>query len=182
MKKVTIILITLAIPFMLIAQESQVEKIFDKYSGKEGYTSVYITKYMFNLFAKIANEDEDKEFKEITSKLDGMKILAVESDDNSTKSSDFYREIRGSFPEGEYKVLMLIKEGEEKIKFLIREDHGKISEFVMIIGGDGDAVLIVLQGDIDLEKISKLSKTMDIDGFEYLEKLDKENGQQDKAE
>ena len=172
MKKITLYIIALTIPVLLSAQSSQVEKIFTKYSGTEGYTSVHITKYMFELFAKIADEKEDQEFKDITSKLTGIKILTLDSATNVKRRQDFYKEIVGSLSKTEYKDLMIIKEGNEEVKFMIREIDDKISELVMIVGGKGEAVLIVLLGDINLKQISKLSKSMDIKGFEHLDKMD----------
>ena len=38
---------------------------------------------------------------------------------------------------------------------------------------DGDFFLMSMTGNLQLEDISKLSKTLDIDGFEHLEKIDK---------
>lgn len=171
MKKIILSILSITIPLILSAQTSPVEGIFDKYSGKDGYTSVYITKYMFELFAKIANEKEDKEFKEITSKLNGIKILTIDSIMNLKRGHDFYKEIVSSLPIKDYKDLMIIKEGSGEIKFMIREDASKISELIMVMGGS-EAVLIVLQGDIDLKQVSKLSKSMDIKGLEHLDKVD----------
>ena len=45
----------------------------------------------------------------------------------------------------------------------------------MVLGGEHEFLLLSLVGDIDLKQISKLSKSMDIDGFQNLEKLDKNN-------
>ena len=175
MKKIVLNILVLAVPILLSAQSSQVEKIFDQYSGEEGYTSIQITKYMFELFSKVANEEEDKEFKKITSKLTGIKILTLDSLTNIKREQNFYKEITSSLSKTDYKDLMIIKDGTEEIKFIIREMNAKISELVMIVGGNGEAVLIVLLGDINLKQISKLSKSMDIKGFEHLDKVDDKN-------
>lgn len=47
-----------------------------------------------------------------------------------------------------------------------------ITEFLMI-GGGKDNVLICITGNIDLKSISKLSKAMDIEGMENIEKVEK---------
>ncbi len=151
--------------------QSPTNKLFDKYSGKEDYTSVYITKYMFDLFSKIADEKEDKEFKEATSKLDAIKILTKEE---GSSTGAFYKELLQAYKGSTYKELMVVKDGKEEIKFLINEKDNKISELVMIVGGNGEAVLIVLQGDINLKQISKLSKSMKIEGMEHLDNMKNE--------
>ena len=43
----------------------------------------------------------------------------------------------------------------------------------MLSGAGKDFFLMSLIGDIDLNKISKLSKSLDVDGIENLDKLDK---------
>lgn len=157
---------------MTMAQQTPANRFFDKYSGQEGYTSVYITQYMFDLFAKVANESEDKEFHEITSKLKAIKILTIDSALNAQQENAFEKALISALPPNQYKEMMIVKDGKETVKFLLNEKNGKISEFLMIVYGDSDAVLITLEGDIDLKKISKLSKTMNVDGFEHLEKIE----------
>jgi hypothetical protein len=172
MKKLIIIIVFL-IPFSLVGQKSQLNDFFEKYSGQEGYTSVYITKYLFQMFATISDEKEDKEFKDVTSKLESIKILTVDSAMNQNKKIDFANELKKILPKTDYKDLMVVKEGKKQINFMIRESNGKISELVMAVSGPDEPVLIFLEGDINLAKVSKLSKSMKIDGFEHLEKVDK---------
>lgn len=159
--------------FMLIsiltnAQQTPANKMFEKYSGQEGYTSIYITKYMFDLFSKVNTEEEDKEFKDVTSKLTAIKILTADNESNS-KFNDEFAEIL-KIPA--YKEMMVIKDGKETIKFLIHEANNKISEFLMLVYGDDAPVLIFLEGDIVLKDLSKLSKTMNVNGFEHLDKVE----------
>ncbi len=159
-------------PVWLFAQDSKLNVFFDKYSGQEGYTSVYITKYMFELFAKISDDQEDKEFKELTSNLSSIKILTADSVMEVRNGGKFQKELLQILPKSNYKDLMIVKEGKQDIRFLIREEKSKILELVMIITGKGESVLIFIEGDIDLKKMSKLSKSMRIKGFEHLEKVD----------
>lgn len=161
------------IPIMAFSQKSQLNAFFDKYSGQEGYTSVHITKYMFQLFAEISNDEEDKEFKEVTSKLDAIKILTVSNDASNAKKKAFKNALLGQLPQSVYKDLMIIKEGKKEITFKIREENKKISELVMFVDEIDESVLIYLDGDINLKQVSKLSKSMKIDGFEHLDKVDK---------
>ncbi|MEZ5197060.1 MAG: DUF4252 domain-containing protein [Bacteroidales bacterium] len=55
------------------------------------------------------------------------------------------------------------------------QKEGKnIKELLMVVGGQDDNALISIQGDIDLKTISKLSKSMNIDGMENLEEIEEE--------
>jgi len=67
---------------------------------------------------------------------------------------------------------MIVKDGKQEVIFKVREDGKKITEFVMVVKDASEPVLMFLLGDIDLKQISKMSKTMDIKGFEHLEKVE----------
>lgn len=150
------------------AQNTPVDELFDKYSGKEGFTSVYITSYMFSMFADV--ESNDPEFDELIKNLKAIKILAT--DEAFTGNINFFKEIIDKLPKDQYKELMVIKEKDQDVKFLVNEKDGKIIELLLIAGGANENALISIQGNIDLKNISKLSKSMNIDGLENLEKID----------
>lgn len=169
MKKVIVNLIILLIPGMLLAQKTPVDELFDKYSGKEGFTTVYITSYMFSMFTDV--ETDDPEFDELMKNLKAIKILAT--DETYNGNANFYKEIIDKLPMDQYKELMVIKEKDQDVKFLVNEKDGKIVELLLIAGGKDENALISIQGNIDLKNISKLSKSMQIEGLEHLEEIDK---------
>ncbi|MCK4989207.1 MAG: DUF4252 domain-containing protein, partial [Bacteroidales bacterium] len=71
----------------------------------------------------------------------------------------------------EYQEMMVVKDQDEDVLFLAREENGKITEFLLIVSGGGEDVLIAIQGDIDLESISKIASGFDMPGLENLEDL-----------
>ncbi|MDK2979025.1 MAG: hypothetical protein PWP52_1739 [Bacteroidales bacterium] len=168
MKKIILNLVLLISPFLLIAQNTPVDELFEKYSGKEGFTSVYITSYMFSMFADM--ETDDPEFDELVKNLTGIKILST--DETYAGNANFYTEIMNKLPLSKYKELMVIKEKGQDVKFLINEKDGKIIELLLIAGGKNENALISIQGNIDLKNISKLSKSMQIEGLEHLEEIE----------
>jgi hypothetical protein len=172
--KKTAIALMLILPVYGFAQ-SPADALFDKYSGEDGYTSVYITQHMFELFADIDNAEDEEQFSDLVKDLKCIKILSIEKDSTQTpKNVNFYEEIMDDFPKQKYEELMVVKKKGQDIKFLIWKDGKIIKELLMIIGGDDDNALISIQGDINLKTISKLSKSMNIDGMENLENIDDE--------
>ena len=154
--------------------QSIMDKLFDKYSGAEGYTSVYISKYMFDMFRN--NETEVKsgdDMEQIISKLECIKILVTDDDPATPAPVDLYQEIMKQIPSSPYKEVMIVKEKDQDIKFYAREEKAKVVELLMVIGGKDDNVLISIQGDIDMKNISKLARSMNIEGMENLEKMKK---------
>ena len=171
MKRLTIILNMLLFVFAVNAQNSAVDKLFEKYGGKEGFTTVTISKQMFELFSQVDdNAKDDKEFKDVASKLTSIRILAMEK--AGENQINFYKELMKELPVAQYKELMTVKEKGQDVKFLIHEENGKITELLMISGGSDNA-LICIAGEIDLKTISKLSKSMQIQGMDKLDDIKK---------
>ena len=150
-------------------QNSTVDKIFDKYSGREGYTTVYISSFMFNLLNRLEVDDpEYDEFKRATSGISSIKILAQDG----AGSESFGKELLEMLPRSEYQEMMKVKDQEEEVLFLAKEEGGKITEFLLIVSGGSEDVLIAIQGDIDMESLSSIASGLDIPGMENLEEIE----------
>lgn len=166
--------LSLMLPTFLLAQ-SPADALFDKYSEKEGFTSVYITQHMFGLFADVETEEDEDGFVELVKNLNCIKIVSVDEESKEmNKKVNFYEEIMKDFPKDTYEELMVVKKKDQDVKFLIRKEGKNIKELLMVVGGQEDNALISIQGDIDLKTISKLSKSMNINGMENLEEIEEE--------
>lgn len=154
--------------------QSIIDKLFDKYSGTEGYTSVYISKYMFDMFRSnnTAESASDENMNAVISKLTGIKILVTDDDPATPAPVNLYNEMMKVLPSSPYKEIMVVKEKDKNIKFYVKENGNRVAELLMVIGGSDENVLISIQGDIDMKNISKLAKGMNIEGMENLEKME----------
>ena len=158
----------LLVGMLAFGQSSAVDKVFDKYSGKDGYTTVYISSFMFNLLNSLEVDDpEYNEFKKATSGIKSIKILTQDGDG----SEAFGSELLEMLPRSEYQEMMKVKDGEEEVLFLAKESGGIISEFLLIVSGGSDDVLIAITGNIDLESLSSIASGLDIPGMENLDEL-----------
>jgi len=163
----------LSLPVFAWAQ-SPADALFDKYSGQEGFISVYITQNMFSLFADIDTEEDESGFMDLVKNLNSIKILTLDHDSTMTSPKvNLYEEIMKDFPKNKYEELMVVKQSDQDINFYIHKNGKKITELLMVVGGADDNALISIQGDIDLKSISKLSRSMNIEGMENLEEIDK---------
>lgn len=172
MKKLLCIIL-IALPALSWAQSSELDKLFDRYSGQQGFTSLHITRHLFNLFKKVETAQQGKEFDEAITSLRSIKLLVADSTANAAMNYSLIRDVLRSLKRDAYTELMVFQQnGRETITVLIREDGPVIQEFLMTVDSPKEAVFIFLEGNIDLEKIARLSKTMNIQGFEHLEKVD----------
>ncbi|HEX2393796.1 MAG TPA: DUF4252 domain-containing protein [Bacteroidales bacterium] len=157
-----------------IQSQSIMDNLFEKYSGTEGYTSVYISKYMFDMFRSedaVQKQDAD-ELEQVISKLDGIKILVTDDDPATPTPVNLYKEIMKLIPSSPYKEVMVVKEKDQDIKFFVKENKDKrVAELLMVIGSPDENVLISIVGDIDMKNISKLARTMNVEGMENLDRI-----------
>lgn len=168
MKQLFLIL-TLSLSFLGLSQADAIDRIADKYEGKEGVTSVSVTKSMFELFSEIETEGEDQEFMKILKNLNEIRILTVEND----KDLVFYKEVSSSISTSGYQKLMEVNDGGEKVKFYVIKKDSKITKFLLLVGSIDESVVIFIDGLIDMKQISKLAKGLNLDGLE--KNMDKVN-------
>jgi hypothetical protein len=168
-------MILLAAPMILLAQTSSVDNFFNKYSDQEGYTSVVVTKGLFELFAEIdADDPEFEDFKKAVSGLESLKLLAYSSEKGNIETKEkFHKDIMNSIPFSEYKELMVIKDSDANVNFYAKNNQQVITDMVMVVNGKDEAVLLSMTGNIDLNYVAKLGKSMNLDGMNYLEKMKK---------
>jgi hypothetical protein len=166
-KQALLVLILSALAMSLHAQTSPVDDLFDRYDGKEGFTSVYISSKMFSLLSRIDSNDE--EFRNLVTRIKGIRILSIDSAENKG-GVNFVSELMPRLRRNGYEELMTVKEENDNVFFMIREAGGKIAELVMITGGHGSSV-VSIRGDLDLKTIASLSDSMGIGELEDLEKV-----------
>jgi hypothetical protein len=168
MKKNILLAAAMMMSFAAFSQDV-IERYFKEMNNDEQVTKVSISSKMFELFMHIDSEEEsEKELLETVSKLKGMKILIKEEVANGEQ---LYKSAINK-PNADYEVLMTVEDDDEDLTFFIREENGVIAELVMIAGGKDNFVLLSLIGEIDLNQIAKLSKSMNIEGMDNLEKIE----------
>lgn len=162
MKRILITLI-LIIPLMVMAQESSpIDKLFNKYANKDGFTTVNISGKLLGLANKL-DESKGKEGA-MLDKINGIRILSVENKDLN-KDLNFYKELEadGFFRNNNYEVLMEVTEKDEVVRFYGRNaEKGKLSELLLVIGGK-DNTLISIRGLIDPNDIGKITGSLNLD-------------------
>jgi hypothetical protein len=166
----------LVMPFITNAQ-SPIDKVFEKYAGQDGFTTVNISKEMFQMLMQMGQGDSKDtnmvEMKKMMEQLTGLKVLTYTFDSAKiVKAVSVYNEFAGVFPASSYKELMTINEGRQNVKFMTKQDGaGRINEMVMLMKDKTEVAVLSLTGVIDLSTVSRLSKGMNIHGMENLKKM-----------
>ena len=169
MKKLALYIILAALPLSAYCQKSPVDELFERYDGKDGFTSVYISSKMFSLLARLDTEDE--EFQNLVTRIKSIRILSIDSAQN-VSGLNFSSELMPKLNRTGFEELMTVREEDGEVRFMIREVGGRIAELVMVTGGRGSSV-VSIRGDLDLKTIASLSDSMGIEELEGLEKVEK---------
>lgn len=161
------LLITITSGLALSAQEDAITKYFNKYIDDSRFSAVYISPKMFNMVSKIEIEEMEPELQDVIRSMKGLRILHTEQN-----TAQYYQEALKTINTNEYELLLTARDGGENIRFMVKESGDIVQELLMIVGGDQNFALMSFIGNIDLKKIGKLAKALDIDNLEYLNKLD----------
>jgi hypothetical protein len=116
------------------------------------------------------SEITDAETESIIRNLTGMKMLTTEQE-----TDRYFQEVRTMLQKRkpEYEELMSILEEGEQVWMYVREKNKEIVELVILVGGKEEFMLMSFCGVIDLKKISRLAKAVNVEGMEYLGKVKK---------
>jgi len=174
MKTIILIVAVALIPVMGSAQKQVTDNFFKKYSGKEGFTTVNISEKLFELFAAVEDEESDQ-YDEMLTRIKGLNILVYENKDKQNLSAKYFNEINTGLQSGYYSELMTIKDGADDVRLLVKESDkkGVITQLLLIVNSAEEFVFINLEGEIDLNEIKDISKSINAEGMEHLEKIDK---------
>ncbi len=141
------------ISFMLTSAYSQksIDALFAKYAGKDGFTTVTVNGNLLKLAECFGGGDSSDD---LPGDIAEIRILTQE-DDNAS-SENFYDLVVKDLDLSQYEEFMNVKEANQNVKMLVRTDGKVFKEFLLISGGEDNA-LIQIKGTMNLEDAKKFS-------------------------
>jgi len=167
MKKIILTIAVVLISFANYAQSS----IFDKFEDMDGVSSVIVNKEAFKMLAKFQGGGaEGQEYIDMVQNLNTFKVFTTEKPEISAQMTTVMKQYLTS---AKLTEMMRVKDEGTNVKIYIRQgkDADHVSELLMFVNGVGkymkdadspikaETVILSLTGDIDLNKISKLTET-----------------------
>ena len=133
------------------AQNDAISKHFASYVDNADFNVIYISPEMMDLIAE-TDDDTDKDVKEALNDLNGLRILTTTKTPN-----DFYTKAVSTLGNSELKSLMTMKSANgENVNFFVKREGKQTNELVLLVGGE-EFVMMSMEGNINLRKVSKLS-------------------------
>jgi hypothetical protein len=164
------------------------QNIFDRYANNDEVTLVSISPKMFKMLGQMSlslDDPEAQEYLEMVTSINNFKVLVSS---NETISQDMLKWVKAQVKLKDLDELMSIKDQEADVTFYVKEgekeDHveqllmyvnermkeGSNKHNLNINGREINAILMLLEGNIDLNKISKLTDQMNLPGGSQLKK------------
>lgn len=134
----------------LNAQRS-VDRLFQKYSDKEGYTCISISGNLLNFAARLEN-DKGKD-RDIEAKITEVRILTSKEDND--EKVNFHDVVMKGLDLSDYEEMMRVKETGQDMRMLVRTEGRRVKEFLLVTGGEDNA-LIQVKGDMSLSDARRL--------------------------
>jgi hypothetical protein len=172
MKKLTLALLALIVPFLGSAQN------FDKYESMKEVDAVVVTSKMFKLLTKIDLNAEDPETQAYIDLIENLKEMKVLSTTKDNIRKQMATDVASYIRNGNMEELMRVSEDGKTVRFYYKpgKNDDYVSQLFMFMEGEEKnkpmSVILNITGEINLAQVSKLANDFKIPGGKELEKVE----------
>lgn len=151
MKKLLLFAV-LTITASFVYGQRSIDHLFEKYAGKDGFTTVTVSGNLLKLFSSMGGNDEENPFPE---KIIEIRVLAQE--DKEIIIDNFYDLVMKDIDLKNYDEFMRVKKTDNDLRMLVRSEGSHFREFLIISGGTSNAV-VQIKGDLSFKEARKMSR------------------------
>ncbi|MCA1757455.1 MAG: DUF4252 domain-containing protein [Bacteroidales bacterium] len=157
MKKAIIITLISIFSVSGLMAQSQIDRLFGKYQGREGFVTVTVSGNLLRLAAALDHDSGDPVMKH-ASKLTSVRILAKE--DDLVESENFYDLVIDDLLAGGYEEMMTVNSTDTDVRMLLKADGDIFREFILVVGGSVDNAIIQIKGNLTYEDIHEIGSSV----------------------
>lgn len=155
--------------FSASAQDDAVARLFDHHLQDPRFTSAFISARMFEVMAEKTDVAMDEDVRKMIRTMKGMRVVQLSGQDGAPFLKPAADKLQGA----KYEELMSLREKGEQVRFYTLGGGARVKELVMVVAGPQRFLLLSMVGDIDLATVSRLSKSLNVQGADLLEKVRK---------
>jgi len=175
MKKlfVSLALLMFSLPMAVNAQETAMDKFYEKYAAEKGFTGVSVSPEMFEMLASMEVNDSTGQMEEahqMMKQLTGLKMLSYEPQPG-VEMFPLIEKARKALKIDNYTEMMTVQDDGETIIFYVKKSGDKVSELLMTLQGEGQEVVLDIAGNIDMKSVAQLGQMMNMKGVGNLSKM-----------
>ncbi len=159
MKKILLIFLAAALPIMASAQAMTFDRLQEKYGDRQGYSTIQITEAMLSLITGKKDAPAESVLGAISG-ITGITILTA-----THEEADFVADMKKIVAKGSaYKLLASMTGDGQNSMFYYRElpnsargnEPARIMEFMLLMHGAEDNLVIRVDGDFSIKQISSI--------------------------
>ncbi|MDC1217666.1 DUF4252 domain-containing protein [Flavobacteriaceae bacterium] len=166
------------------------QSIFERYANADDVSLVSISPKMFKMLGQISiggDDPEAQEYLEMVSSLNNFKVLISGNDEVNAEISRYASKEFSSY---DLEELMTVKDADTDVTFYVKsgKSDDRVEKLIMYVKGVNsqiiensplngrsiETILMIIEGDIDLNKISKLTDKMNLPGGKELKKAQRQ--------
>jgi calcineurin-like phosphoesterase family protein len=166
------------------------QSIFERYANADDVSLVSISPKMFKMLGEISiggDDPEAQEYLEMVSSINNFKVLISGNDEVNAEISRYASKEFSSY---DLEELMTVKDADTDVTFYVKsgKSDDRVEKLIMYVKGVNseiiensplngrsiETILMIIEGDIDLNKISKLTDKMNLPGGKQLKKAQRQ--------
>jgi hypothetical protein len=155
--------------FSIHAQEDGIVKYFSNQINDSNFNHAYISPRMISAVIKMDISELDEEMKSIIKDLKGMRILSSQKD-GKKHFDDFVKilDTKG------YETIVSTRKPAESVRIYLKNEDKPDGEILMVFFSNDACSMTAINGKVNLDRIAKLSRQLNIKGAEYLQNMKRE--------
>jgi hypothetical protein len=150
MKKLSLLILLMITATMAYGQKS-IDDLFERYAGKDGFTTVTVNGGLLKLARLLGDKDDENSFP-----LHITEIRVLAQEDKTMNVENFYNKVINDIDLRNYDEFMRVKNSNENLRMLVRSEGDRFKEFLLIAGGEDNAV-IQIKGNMTYAEAKKFS-------------------------
>lgn len=181
MKKLSLVLIGFMLSLTVKGQS-----IFERFADYDDVSLVSISPKMFKMLGQLSvslDDPEAQEYIDMVSSIENFKVLISGNDEVTAAMSKWAAEQLSS---EDLEELMTIKDADADVAFYVKngKSDDRVEKLIMYVNGVNpeiikdsplgertvETIILLIEGDIDLKQISKLTDQMSLPGGKQLRK------------
>lgn len=140
-------------------------QIYEKYHEEDGFSQIIFPPQFVMKFIS----DEKTDQRDVIDNMDDIRILFYNDKNNENKSREYFNKIKKRLSQEGFEDMLVINEKNTKVLIKIKSKNDKVRELVALSNSDDNFSMLMLSGKVDLNKISKVAKDLDLTNIQDLD-------------
>jgi hypothetical protein len=152
MKKILVIMMAAFIPAFLLAQNTPLSALYDRYASKPGFETTEILPGSMSF--EWEKTMDNSTIKEIMQNIESIRILKYKAVAENTEQEKFWKKMQKAAGDDQYKEVVNVNAENTRVNiFMMKEPAGNTREVALIAKNEEGITMVTVTGNIDFSAI-----------------------------